>query len=108
MPSSSSDPLTATETRHEPYRRAAMAPSNDDAAKAVEAQRLVEEDARHDAEARDHAKEAANATLHTQAIAILVPVTSEKPADDYDYWRSLFLIVLGMYNLKDHMLSDDS
>jgi hypothetical protein len=59
------------------------------------------------------AKETANATLHTQAIAvlnikILIPVTLEKTANKYGHWRSLFLVVLGKYNLKDHVLSDDS
>ena len=39
---------------------------------------------------------------------ILVPVTLEKPANNYGRWRSLFLIVLGKYNLKDHVLSDYS
>ena len=93
-----------------------MAPSDDDAAAAVaratEAKRLADE-ARA---ARDQAladKEAANATLHMQAIAIinikiLIPVTLEKPANNYGHWRSLFLIVLDKYNLKDHVLSDDS
>ena len=39
---------------------------------------------------------------------ILVPVTLEKPANNYGRWRSLFLVVLGKYNLKDHVLSDGS
>jgi len=57
------------------------------------------------------AHETANTTLHTQAISILnikmlVLVTLEKPANNYGRWRSLFLVVLGKYNLKDHVLSD--
>jgi hypothetical protein len=39
---------------------------------------------------------------------VLLPVTLEKPANNYGCWRSLFLIVLSKYNLKDHVLSDES
>jgi hypothetical protein len=70
----------------EPYRYRS---SRCHAAKAAEAKRL-EDEARRTTEAHDQelaAKEAANATLHTQAIAILnikvlVPVTLEKPTDN--------------------------
>jgi hypothetical protein len=94
----------------------AMAHSDDDAAAAAaradEAKRLADE-ARAARDQALAAKEAANTTLHTQAIAvinikILIPVTLEKPANNYGRWRSLFIIVLGKYNLKDHVLSDDS
>jgi len=59
------------------------------------------------------AKEAANATLHSQAnavlnIKILSPVTLEKVANNYGCWSSMFLVVLGKYNLLDHVLADDS
>lgn len=56
-------------------------------------------------------KEAANATLHSQAISvhnikILIPMTLDKSANNYRRWRSMFLVVLGKYNLQDHVLSD--
>ena len=89
-----------------------MPPSNDAAAAAAAAKAAAEaEAARLDAELT--AKETANATLHSQAIGVmnikvLVPVTLEKPANNYGRWRSMFLVVLGKYNLKDHVLSDAS
>ena len=91
---------------------AIMPPSNDAAAAAAAAKAAAEaEAARLDAELT--AKETANATLHSQAIGVmnikvLVPMTLEKPANNYGRWRSMFLVVLGKYNLKDHVLSDAS
>jgi hypothetical protein len=32
----------------------------------------------------------------------------DKPANNYSRWRSSFLTVLGKYNLKDHVLSNDA
>ena len=92
-----------------------MAPSDDNAvatAPAAEAKRL-EDEARATLNQKLAAEEAANATLHTQPIAVinikvLVPITLEKPANNYGRWRSLFLIVLGKYKLKPYVLSDDS
>jgi hypothetical protein len=59
------------------------------------------------------AKEAANKDLYAQAnavmnIKVLVTGTLDKPANNYGRWRSSFLTVLGKYNLKDHVLSDDA
>lgn len=34
-------------------------------------------------------------------------MTLEKPANNDGRWHSIFLLVLGMYNLKDHVLSND-
>lgn len=68
------------------------------------------------AKALDHvltAREEANATIHAQAsgvmnIKVLVTMTLDKSANNYGRWRSMFLVVLGKYNLKDHVLSDES
>jgi hypothetical protein len=68
------------------------------------------------ADALDHvltAREEANAAIHAQAsgvmnIKVLVTVTPDKSANNYDHWRSMFLVVLDKYNLKDHVLSDKS
>jgi uncharacterized membrane protein YgcG len=57
------------------------------------------------------AQEAANKDLHAQAIGvhnikILIPVTLDKSASNYHRWRTMFLVVLGKYNLQDHVLTD--
>jgi len=87
----------------------------DEAAAAAAAKRH-EEEARTAAAALDKqltTQEEANAAIHAQAIGVmnikvLVPVTLDKPANNYGRWRSMFLVVLGKYNLKDHILSDVS
>ena len=62
----------------------------DEAAAAAAAKRREEE-----ARAREEEARAAAATL-------------DKPANNYGRWSSMFLVVLGKYNLKDHVLSDVS
>jgi hypothetical protein len=82
------------------------------AAAAAEAQKRAEEAAA----ALDKdltCKEAGNKDLYAQAnvvmnIKVLVTATLDKPANNYGRWRSSFLTVLGKYNLKDHVLSDDA
>jgi hypothetical protein len=67
-------------------------------------------------EALNHAltaREEANTAIHVQAsgvmnIKVLMIVTLNKSANNYGRWRSMFLIVLGKYNLKYHVLSDES
>lgn len=67
-------------------------------------------------EALDHAlsaREEANTTIHVQAsgvmnIKVLVTMTLNKSANNYRRWRSMFRVVLGKYNLKYHVLSDES
>jgi hypothetical protein len=83
-----------------------------DAAAAAEAQKRAAEAAA--ALNKDlTAKEAANKDLYAQTnavmnIKVLVTTTLDKPANNYGRWRSSFLTVLGKYNLKDHVLSDDA
>jgi hypothetical protein len=87
-----------------------------DTAAAAAAAKQREEEARAAAEALNReltTTEEANAAIHAQAIGVmnikvLVPVTLDKPANNYGRWRSMFLVVLGKYNLKDHVLSDAS
>ena len=55
--------------------------------------------------------EAKYANVHGAAIAVLnikvlVPLVLDRVADNYNRWRSLFLVVLGKYALIDHVLSD--
>lgn len=55
--------------------------------------------------------DAARASLHAQAVAVLnvkalVPVTLDLAAGNYARWRGLFLVVLGKYALTDHVLCD--
>ncbi|XP_066391955.1 uncharacterized protein [Miscanthus floridulus] len=57
------------------------------------------------------AYEAKYATVHAAAIAVLnikvlVPLVLDRAADNYNRWRSMFLIVLGKYALTDHILSN--
>ncbi|XP_066358499.1 uncharacterized protein [Miscanthus floridulus] len=57
------------------------------------------------------AYEAKYATVHAAAITVLnikvlVPLVLDRAADNYNQWRSVFLIVLGKYALTDHVLSD--
>jgi hypothetical protein len=83
-----------------------------DAAAAAEAQqRAAEAAAALDKDLT--AKEAANKDLYAQGnavmnIKVLVTATLDKPANNYGRWRSSFLTVLGKYNLKDHVLSNDA
>ena len=41
-------------------------------------------------------------------IKVLVPMTLEKSPDNYGHLRFLFIVVLDKYNLKDHVISDNS
>ncbi|XP_066323654.1 uncharacterized protein [Miscanthus floridulus] len=55
--------------------------------------------------------EAKHADSHSAAIAVnnikvLVPVVLDRAANNYNRWRSLFLVVLGKYILTDHVLTD--
>ena len=55
--------------------------------------------------------EADHADVHAAAIAVLnikvlVPVVLDHVANNYNRWRTLFLIVLGKYALTDHVLTD--
>ena len=57
------------------------------------------------------AYEAKYAAVHAMAIAVLnikvlVPLVLDRAADNYNRWRSMFLVVLGKYALTDHVLSD--
>jgi len=57
------------------------------------------------------AYEAKYAAVHAAAIAVLnikvlVPLVLDRAADNYNRWRSMFLVVLGKYALTDHILSD--
>ena len=96
-----------------------MAPPEDDAQRiererAAEAERLQREAAAKaaaDREAALDALEAKHAAVHAQAIAVvnikvLIPITLDRAANNYDRWRKLFLVILGKYALTDHVLSD--
>jgi hypothetical protein len=55
--------------------------------------------------------EAKYADVHSVAIVVmnikvLVPVVLDRAANNYNRWRSLFLVVLGKYALTDHALTD--
>ena len=57
------------------------------------------------------AYEAQYVAVHAAAIAVLnikvlVPLVLDRAADNYNRWRSMFLVVLGKYALTDHVLSD--
>jgi hypothetical protein len=83
-----------------------------DAAEAAAAKKRAEEAAA--ALDRDlTAKEEANKDLYAQAnavmnIKVLVTATLDKASNNYGRWRASFSTVLGKYNLKDHVLSDDA
>ncbi|XP_012700662.1 uncharacterized protein LOC101766505 [Setaria italica] len=83
-------------------------------AAAAAAAAAAEQKQQEEAEALDKAltaKEAANTTLHAQAIALhniksAITLVLDKSSNNYGRWRPLFLIVLGKYNLKEHVLTD--
>ncbi|XP_072148579.1 uncharacterized protein [Setaria viridis] len=83
-------------------------------AAAAAAAAATEKQRQEEAEALDKAltaKEAANATLHAQAIALhniksAITLVLDQLSNNYGRWRPLFLIVLGKYNLKEHVLTD--
>ncbi|XP_021311813.1 uncharacterized protein LOC110433637 [Sorghum bicolor] len=55
--------------------------------------------------------EADHADVHAAAIAVLnikvlVPIVLDRVANNYNRWRTLFLVVLGKYALTDHVLTD--
>ena len=52
------------------------------------------------------AYEAKYAAVHATAIAVLVPLVLDHAADNYNWWRTMFLTVLGKYALTDHVLTD--
>jgi len=96
-----------------------MAPPEDNAQRiererAAEAERLQREAAAKaaaDREAALDALEAKHAAVHAEAIAVvnikvLIPITLDRAANNYDRWRKLFLVILGKYALTDHVLSD--
>jgi hypothetical protein len=90
----------------------------------VDAQRAEEERRRRQAteaaanaaanrEAALDALETKHAAVHAQALAVvnikvLIPITLDRVANNYDRWRKVFLIILGKYALTDHVLSDDA
>ncbi|XP_062233910.1 uncharacterized protein LOC133931113 [Phragmites australis] len=60
---------------------------------------------------RDALEVASIAALHAQAVAVinirsLIPVVLDGESPNYTTWRSLFLLVVGKYELSDHVLSD--
>ena len=78
-------------------------------------EREAEDTCRRQAEAARTATldayEAKHADVHAAAIAVLnikvlVPVVLDRTANNYNRWRSLFLVVLGKYALTDHVLTD--
>jgi len=69
---------------------------------------MAETDIEHQAREERARKYAA---VHAAAIAVLnikvlVPLVLDRAADNYNRWRSMFLVVLGKYALTDHVLSD--
>jgi hypothetical protein len=89
-----------------------------------DAQRAEEE--RHQRQATEAAAKAAtnhetaldaletkHAVVHAQALAfvnikVMIPITLDRVANNYDWWRNVFLVILGKYALTDHVLSDDA
>jgi hypothetical protein len=64
-------------------------------------------------EAALDALEAKHAAVHAQALAVvnikvLIPITLDRTANNYDRWRKVFLVILGKYALTDHVLTDDA
>jgi hypothetical protein len=57
--------------------------------------------------ATDDCKEKAT-TFIVLNIKVLVPLVLDHTTDNYNCWRSMFLIVLGRYTLTDYVLSDDT
>ncbi|XP_066373154.1 uncharacterized protein [Miscanthus floridulus] len=82
--------------------------------RAVEAARLMRETAEKaaaDRAAALDAYEAQHAAVHAAAIAVvnikvLIPLVLDRAANNYNRWRSLFLVVLGKYALMDHVLAN--
>jgi hypothetical protein len=80
----------------------------------TEAERLTREAAEKaaaDRAAALDAYEAQHAAVHAAAIAVvnikvLIPLVLDRAANNYNRWRSLFLVVLGKYALRDHVLTD--
>ena len=94
-----------------------MAPDPDATAEEERRQRQAAEAAAAKAAAnREAALDAFNtkhAAVHAQALAVvnikvLVPITLDRIANNYDRWRKVFLVTLGKYVLTDHVLSDDA
>lgn len=53
------------------------------------------------------------AALHAQAASVinvkaLMPVTLDRVSNNYSKWRDMFLVVLGKYELTDHVICDDA
>lgn len=76
---------------------------------------LLKDDDVHDDDARSgHSEAAAIAHLHSQAAAVqnikhLIPIVLEfQSSSNYSKWRGYFLLTLGRFSLKDHVLSDDA
>jgi hypothetical protein len=89
-----------------------MAPDPDATAEEERRQRQAAEAATNREAALD-AFDAQHAAVHTQALAVinikvLVPITLDRIANNYDRWRKVFLVTLGKYVLTDHVLSDDA
>jgi hypothetical protein len=94
-----------------------MAPSDDDAQRReheAEQERLQREattKAKADRDATLDALEAKHAAVHAQALAVvnvkvLIPITLDRTANNYDRWCKHFLVILGKYALTDHVLTD--
>jgi hypothetical protein len=82
---------------------------------AAAAQELLKDDDVHDDDAHSgHSEAAAIAHLHSQAAAVqnikhLIPIVLEfQSSSNYSKWRGYFLLTLGRFSLKDHVLSDDA
>jgi hypothetical protein len=77
------------------------------AAEAAAAKAAADREAALDAFNAKHAADHAQA-LGVANIKVLVPITLDRVANNYDRWRKVFLVTLGKYVLDDHVLSDDA
>ena len=75
--------------------------AREERARRAEADRVAALDAYEAKYANVHA-----ATIAVLNIKVLVPLVLDRAADNYNRWRSMFLVVLGKYALTDHVLSD--
>jgi len=88
-----------------------MAPTDDDATEQERLQREAAAKAEADRIVALDAYEAKHAAVHAQALAVvnikvLIPITLDRAANNYNRWRNLFLVILGKYALTDHVLSN--
>lgn len=76
----------------------------------AEFQRLHDAERSHTAQ-QDALEAATIAALHAQAVAVvnirsLIPVVLNGESPNHTTWRSLFLLIVGKYELSTHVLSD--